>query len=260
MKKYSIIGFFLLLGNLAFSQVDTIRSSKQHLGIRFGYNHGYLKDLNFSPLNYTEGGLIYSLNYMHQSENTKSIFNAAMEFASLSLDSKASAYFESNLTLANIEIAYVRQVMRNKGISLYLGGQYSSYLHIVDWQYYESFSYLASHGLGMKGLFLYELSSTHRFSSSLFLPVFQFLARPPYNGLNEEIIENQDAIGKIILNGKPSSFKHYLAFDWKINYLFSLSKRVDLSATYLLRYQHLPEINKVSHLQNQFFLGANIKF
>ncbi len=249
-----------MFGNQGFSQDSATKSYNNSIGFRVGYDQGYLKDLNFSPLNYNEGGLLYALNYTNQSPNEKGIFNVAFEFSSPQLKAKTSGYLTSYLTMANLEIAYVRRVTTKEKLSLYLGGQYSSYLQIADWQDFESFSFLASHGIGIKGLLSYNLDSKHRFSSSLFIPVFQFLARPPYNGIDEEVIENQDNIEKIIFNAKPTSFNQYLAFDWRINYLFSLSKRFDLSATYLLRYQNLSEINKVIHLQNQLSVGLNVNF
>lgn len=247
-------------GTLGFSQVDTTKTSQNSLGIRVGYNQGYFKDLNFSPLNYTEAGMLFGLTYTKLSSKEKGVLNVDLEFSSSQLKTKKSSYLVSNSTLANLEISYLRRVSSSKDLSFYIGGEYSSYVQIVDWQDFDSFSYLASHGIGVKGLLFYDLTPIHRFSTSLFIPVFQFLARPPYNGIDEEIIENQDNIAKIIFNGSPSSVGQYLALEWKINYLLSISEKVDLSATYLLRYQNLSEINKVIHLQNQLSIGANIKF
>ena len=260
MEKYILICLLLMLGKLGFSQTNTTEQTKNCVGLQVGYNHGYLKDLNFSPLNYKEGGLLYALNYTNQNPNGKVILNVDIEFSSAQLKTKASDYLASNLIMANFETSFVRKVSKEKKLLIYIGGQYSSYLQIIDWQDYESFSFLASHGVGVKGLISYNLTAKHRFSSSLYIPVFQFLARPPYNGIDENIIENQDNIAKIIFNGKPVSFNQYLAFDWKINYLYSLSKRFDFSATYLLRYQNVSEINEVVHLQNQLSIGLKFKF
>jgi hypothetical protein len=248
----------------AFSQNEKVKSSlskvyKNQIGIQVGYNQGYLKDLNFSPLNYKESGTLYALNYTHQ--KPKGIFYVDLDFSLGKLKTRASKHFTSSMTLANLEISYVRKLTKKESkYFFHLGGQYSSYLQILDWNDYESFSFLAIHGIGVKGLLSYNINSKHKFNTSLFIPVFQDLVRPPYNGIDETIIENQDNTVKLIFAGKPSSFNTYCSFDWKFNYLYSISNRLDLTATYLARYQNVFEINTVKHLQNQFTVGVNFNF
>lgn len=259
MKTYILIFFILGFENLAFSQNDKIDFTKNSIGLQLGYNAGYLKDVNFSALNYKEGGLLYSLKFEHHPPNEKEIIDAEFNFCLGTLKTKASDNLTSASTMANFEFSYLRKLIQKRA-AIYLGAQYNSYLQILDWQGYESFSFLSTHGIGFKGLLSYPLSSKHKFTSSLFIPVFQNLVRPPYNGIDEKIIENQDNISLIIFDGQPASFNQYFAFDWKLNYLFSLSKKFDLSATYLLRYQKTSEINEITHLQNQLSVGLNFKF
>jgi len=267
MKKSVIIFMiFIVYSNSVFSQEGELKPIKKQLhknqiGFQIGYNQGYLKDLNFSALNYKENGLLYSLNYIHQKPNGKGIFNVDMDFSLGKLKTRASKDFTSAITMANLELSYVRKLTnKDSKYSFYLGGQYNSYLQILDWNDYESFSFLATHGIGLKGLLSYNLNSKHKFTTSLFIPVFQDLVRPPYNGIDETIIEDQDNTVKLIFAGKPSSFNTYFAFDWKLNYFYAISNRFDLTATYLVRYQNVSEINKVKHLQNQFTIGLNFKF
>ena len=249
-----------------FSQIEKSDSNlskvlNNKIGIQIGNNFGYLKDLNFSVLNYNESGLLYSLDYINQKPNGKGIFNADIDFSLGKLKSKASEYFTSDITLANLEVSYIRLLAKKENqLIFFLGGQYNSYLQILDWNDFESFSFLATHGIGVKGLLQCNLNSKHTFKTSLFIPVFQNLVRPPYNAIDETIIENQDNTLKLIFSGKLSSFNTYFSFDWKLNYVFEVAKRFDLTATYLVRYQKVSEINTVKHLQNQITFGANFKF
>jgi len=242
-------------------QTNTSKPFNNRIGLEIGYNQGYLKDDNFSALNYKESGLLYSLSYTNQNPDGKGVFNVDMDFSLGKLKTSVSEDFMSAITIANLEVSYVRKLKtKDNHISLYLGGQYNSYLQILDWKDFESFSFLATHGIGIKGLLAYHLDSKQKLTASLFIPVFQDLVRPPYNGINETIIENQDNTVKLIGTGKPSSFNTYVAFDLKFNYSYSISSRYDLATTYLLRYQNVSETNTVKHLENQLTVGLNYKF
>lgn len=267
--KHKILVLFILslFSQFVYSQKNDLGTNsiggkyKNQIGIQIGYNQGYLKDLNFSALNYKEGGLLYSFNYTHQKPSGKNIFNVDIDYCSGKLKTKVSKDFTSEITVANLEFSYARKLTKKDNeLTFYLGGQYNSYLQILDWEDLESFSFLATHGIGPKGLLTYNVNSKHKFTTSLFIPVFQNLVRPPYNGIDETIIENQDNTVKIIFAGKLASFDKFFGFDWKLNYTYAISNRFDLSATYLARYQNVAEINMVKHLQNQYAIGLNFKF
>lgn len=266
MKKNNTI---LLIGilaytNLIFAQENqfnekAVDSFKHKIGLLIGYNQGYLTDLNFSPLNYRENGLLYSLKYTRQTN--KAVFNVTADFSLSKIKTKASADFTSSMTMGNLEMSYCRLLSRKQSkTSFYLGGQYNSYLQILDWKEFESFSFFVSHGVGLKGLLQHEFNSKHRITTSLFIPIFQNLVRPPYNGIDENVIENQDNQVKLIFSGKPSSFDSYFACYWHLNYFYLISKRFELEVSYLARYQNTFEINELKHWQNQFSVGGNLKF
>lgn len=234
---------------------------RNQIAIAIGFNQGFVKDLNFSVLNYRENGSSYSLEYNRKQRNDRGIwiFNADVSLGKIK--TKATDFFTSNTTMVNLEVSYLRKVKLEKSKwQMFVGGQYNSYLQILDWNDLESFSFLATHGIGPKVLVNFKLNYRNRFRTSFFIPLFQNLVRPPYNGIDESIIENQDNTLKLIVSGKPAFLNKYFAFDWKLNYIYVLTRKFDLKFSYLLRYQNVNEINKFIHLQNQVTTGLNFKY
>lgn len=256
LKNIILFIFFLL-----FSCLSRVKGQENQIGFDLGFNQGFLKDLNFSPLNYQEGGLLYSLDYVRKQSKGKGILSIDADFSFGKLQTAASESFISEQTLFNLELSYLRKInLENQNWQFYLGGQYNSYLQILDWNDFDSFSFLATHGIGLKGFTAYKINDKNSIQSTFFLPLIQNLVRPPYNGIDEYIIENQDNILKILTHGKPAVFNKYIAFDWKVNYIYVLNSRLNLRISYLLRYQNVNEINKFIQLQNQFTTGLLLKF
>lgn len=262
MNKFILLSFVTLLSISGLAQNKSIEKTKlNHIGIAVGYNQGYVNDLNFSALNYHESGLCYSLDYIRQQRNGKGFLIVDADVSLGKLKNRASGFFTSNNTVANLEISYLHKIyLKNPKCETYLGGQLNTYLQILDWNDYESFSFLATHGIGPKVLVSFKLNPNNRFQASLFLPLFQNLVRPPYNGIDELIIENQDNTIKLITSGQPASFNKYMALDWKLIYSLAITHVFDWNFSYLLRYQNINEVNKFVHLQNQLTTGLTFNF
>ena len=96
--------------------------------------------------------------------------------------------------------------------------------------------------------------------ASLSIPVFQSLARPPYNGIDEFIIENQDKPADIIFSGTPTSFNDFIAFEFCVDYTYKLTKRIDWHTNYTLYTQQVMESNRFKSLSNTITTGVAIKF
>ena len=267
MKKHTKNNYILIALLILISISGKAQSSMEEkellnqIGIAIGTNQGFVKDLNFSALNYRESGLLYSLEYIRKQRNGKGILIADADVSLGKLKTKASDFFTSNNTMANLEVSYLRKInLKSPKWETFVGVQYNTYLQILDWYDFESFSFLATHGIGPKAMVSFKLNHRNRFQTSLFLPLFQNLVRPPYNGIDETIIENQDNTLKLIVSGKLASLNKYFAFDWKLNYSFALTQRFDLNVSYVLRYQNVNEVNKFVHLQNQLTTGLTFKF
>ena len=258
MTKKSLILLILILSfGQVFAQPDTL---KNQIGIRLGYNTAFLKDALFSSLNYSEAGVLVGTSYIRQNPSGKSIFETNIDVSTGKLNTKSAIYFTGSYIYANIRLAYLRKLYEHKNTSYYLGGQYQTQIQYFDWKSQSAFSFMTTNGLSLNGLVNYSFNSKHSIQSGLSIPVFQVLARPPYNGIDEFISANQDNPLKLILTGKPTSITKYFALKWHTSYVINMSRRFDFRIAYALQYQNVVDINKFIELQNQFTTGLNFKF
>ena len=247
------------------AQKDTAATPSEitsnQIGFEIGINKGYFKDLNFSSLNYREGGTLFSLNYIRWKPDRQHMFTADVDFASGKMKSDVTEFFDAQHILGNIELSFLWQLrlMENRNLSFFLGPQYNSFIQYVDWNDQSGWSYLATHGLNIKGFVRYK-ASRRSFETSLSIPLVQVFVRPPYNGYDLFIQENSEDVFKIIFRGELASFNEYVAVDWKTVYRYAASNHVDFVFGYLFRYQGVSGYNKVTHFQNQLTFGFAIKF
>ncbi|WP_423148380.1 hypothetical protein [Rubrolithibacter danxiaensis] len=262
-QKISYLLFLVLICTNILAQDDESPGFiKNKIGIEAGINVGYLKDRNFSPLNYNETGAIFSLNYIHVKPAMKSILTADLDFTNGKLKADPTDFFNAISLSGNLEVSLLWKVSQSKNNRLlfFLGPQYNSYLQYIDWNERETWSYLTTHGIDLKGSVLYKLSDKKTFQSSLSIPIVQLLVRPPYNGFDQYIVQNQEKVLKILLRGELASFDKYYGFDWKTLYKYAASNHLDFNLSYMLRFQQVNGFNKMVHFQNQLTAGFSIKF
>lgn len=258
--KLLFLLLFSFLFNNVFAQKEN-NSSRKEIAAFVGYDYGYYKDLNFSPLNYKIKGVAFSLKYNSLSRNGNSIFSAAVNFAPINLHSKASQYFITSDIIGKVELSYLRKIKKSSNkYALFLGGQYSSDVHFVDYEGLRAFSFLFAHTLDVKGVLQYQINENHFLKSSLSIPVFGNIVRPPFGGFDKELDANRDKIFRLITNGDFGSFNKYIAFDWSTEYAIQLSKKWDFKFLYSLIYQRTPGNQKLITLQNRIHIGAAFKF
>jgi hypothetical protein len=235
---------------------------KSSIGLSYGVNSGLLKDLNFSPLHYKETGHLFSLKYLRNNPKSKNIFEVDVDFSSGKTKTDASTFLTSNFIYGKINTSYYRKInaSKNNQRNFYAGAGYATNLFYVEWDDNEAFSYVATHGLTLNLKTNYAINQRNQVYSSISIPFLQLLARPPYNGRDEFIIENQNNPAKIFFHGKLATFNQYYGFSWATQYNFSVSKRIDLSLNYNLNLQKVTGGNKLIHLQNQLQAGLNFKF
>ncbi len=245
-----------------YSQNDTTKARKNHIGVFGGYNQGFLKDQIFSNLNYTENGFLVGLHYRHLKPNGKNLIEVNVSYSSGKLKTNNIEYFTSSYILANVNLAYLRKLPnhKNQNISSYLGVRYKTQIQYLDWNNQTSFSFIATHGLSIQTNIFYKIKPKHNIETALSIPVFQVLVRPPYNGIDNFITSNQDNTFKLIFTGKPTSLNKYFAINWETNYKYEISKRFDLKLSYTLNYERVFETHKFIQLQNQISIGINFKF
>jgi len=231
------------------------------IALSYGVNSGLLKDLNFSPLHYNENGRLFSLQYLRHTPVRKNIFEVGIDFNSGKEKPDVSTFLTANYIYGKINASYYRKInTSNNKWNFYAGAGYATSLFYVEWDDNEAFSYFATHGLTLNCKANYILHGRSQVYSTISIPFLQLLARPPYNGRDEFIIENENSPVKIFFDGKPATFNLYYGFSWSTKYIFSVSKRIDLSVNYNLNLQTITGVNKLTLLQNQFQGGLNIKF
>jgi hypothetical protein len=259
MKNILIFIFIALFTQQLCAQTET--TFKNNITLDLGYNQGYVKDLNFSQLNYAQGGILMGLDYQKNSANGKNRIEGGLHASLGSLKTNASAYFTSEYILVALDAAFLRKIstVSNSKLSYFLGGQYKSNIQYFNWRG-DAVSFLATHGIAIKGLVAYQLSEKQALESSLTVPLFQILVRPSYNTIDNFVDRNQDNIIKLATTGKPSTLDTYRSIEWKTRYKHALSKRFDLNMAYGLHFQHVPSAHKLTQLNNQFSTGFTFKF
>ncbi len=253
--NYILPIFFLFSFSLKAQKKNTI-------GLSYGVNSGLLKDLNFSPLHYKESGHLLSLQYLRHNPKRKNIFEIGIDFSSGKTKTDVSNLLTANYIYGKINASYYRKInaSKNSKWKFYAGAGYATNLFYVEWDDNEAFSYVATHGLTFNFKANYLINKRNQVYSTISIPFLQLLARPPYNGRNEFIIENENSPAKIFFNGKIATFNQYYGFSWTTKYNYSINKLIDLSANYNLNLQKVTGVNKITHLQNQLQAGLNIKF
>lgn len=260
MKK--IITLVFLISSIysfnTLAQAAKIR--KDQVGLNVGYNFSFLYDRNFSPLFYQEQGIVYSINY--EWIGNKTIFFAGLNFSQGKLMTKISDFFESKYIKGEIDLGYLRRAFTsgNGKFQHYLGGGLHSYNHYIDYDDQESFSFLFAHSIDLKYTAMYNISDRNRLQFRISLPVLTLLTRPPYNGYDEELKENEESPLKLITNGTITSVNNYFAVNSQFIYSYSLSQRFDMNCQYKFSLHRSQMTEKLVHIQNQIFVGASLKF
>ena len=261
-KTITILTMLFCLTVNVYSQNDTTKTMKNYIGIFGGNNQGFLKDQIFSNLNYTGNGYLVELNYRHLKPNGKNLIEVNLSYSSGKLKTNDIDYFTSSYILANVNMAYLRKLtnQENNKFNVFLGAKYKTQIQYLDWNNQTTFSFIATHGLSIQTNILYKIKSKHIIETALSIPVFQVLVRPPYNGIDNFITDNQDNTFKLIFTGEPSSLNKYVAINWVTNYKYEISKRFELKLCYSLNYEKVFDTHIFIQLQNQITTGINFKF
>ncbi|MEQ9382711.1 MAG: hypothetical protein RIF36_12770 [Imperialibacter sp.] len=258
MNKYTV-AFIALLFFLKNAHGQHLKeASINQVGVGVGYQHSYLKDDNFSPLNQAGGGLATSARYQRISKN---VFGVNFQFSSGNIHSGPTSGFTTSFINANLELEYLFKLTPDENaFQFFLGPANSTRVLYLDWYDLEAFSYVATHGVGIKGMVSKHIKEKHLLQATLSLPVFQLLARPPYNGIDEFIIENQDSPANIIFSGTPSSLNDFFALGLCVDYKYKLTERVAWHTNYSLHMQTVMATNRFKSLSNTVTTGVAVNF
>jgi len=240
---------------------QTNRSNKG-LGITVGYNYGYFKDLNFSPLNYQQKGLAIAFDYTFPNKRNGDLFNIHLGFSPNTIETTTAEYFTADFFNGTIQFDYLKKVKNNNSkLTTYLGGQFGSNNSMVFWEGTNSFTFNFAHSLSMKGQVGWQLNNGHSIQSSLAIPLVNWSVRPPYNGFDKTTEANETRYLRLLTeDGKLTTMNDYFAIDWDIQYRFRTNSRWDIAVKYGVEYQHYNDVHSLTRLQNQFAVTGILKF
>jgi len=264
MKKISLAILLLLLcTSLLFAQqikTGEVPDKKNQIGVFFGIDQGLVKDVNYSPLNYIEGGNLYKVDYQRGSPNVK--FSVQTIYSTGTIQTDASSFFETAYQQGFLGVDFWKKIKlsNKKKYTLNWGVGYHFYIYYLEWGDLDAYSFLANHSVNLSTSFHRNLSEKHSLQAQLSVPLVNFLVRPPYAALDEELSANQDKPLKLISNGSLASLNKLIEYALEINYVYSLTDRLGLQASYANRYQNVSGLKQMKHFQHQLSIGTTFKF
>jgi hypothetical protein len=262
MKKTSLLiaFYFYSIGSLIAQDVTGEYFRHNLIQLQFGIEQGYQKDLNFSPLNYTSGGLAIDAGYQRFLRNEDRL-SFSLWFQSGKLNTGDYDFNTSDHYNFNLEIGYLKKISGSAtGFNTYIGGQYHSYVDVVFFDGTEAFSFYGLHSIDLAGGLSWNISGRQTLLSTVSLPVFGLLVRPPWTGWNKYIEDHESNPVPIFFNGNWTSLNNFLAFNLNVQYQYALSTRWDVAAKYQFRYYRTEELKTAIIPIHQFTVGTNFKF
>ena len=262
MKKITLIStlFLLCIITLAAQNGRDEVIRKNILQLQFGPELGYFKDLNFSPLNYSNSGLVIDFSYQRYLKNANRLF-VSTGISSGDLNTAVSEFNTSDHYNFNLELGFLKNIPINASeLKLWLGGQYHFYFDAIFYEGTEAITFYGLHGFDLTGSISWDISSKHELSSTISLPVFGLLLRPPWTGWDKYIVEHEDNRLPLYFRGKWTSLNDFLAFNWNIQYHFAITPGWSLTAEYQFRYYRTDELKTAIIMSNQFTAGTRFSF
>jgi len=262
MQKLTLAFPLLLLSILTLTAqgVKDKASRKNIVHLQFGLERGYFKDLNYSPLNYSSIGLVVNSGFGRYLKNDNRLFFSA-NFQFGELNTAVSEFNTSGHYNINLELGFLKNIPINSSeIKFLLGGQYHTYFDIVFYKGTKAITFYGLHSLDLIGSIYWDIYARHSVSSTLSLPVFGLLIRPPWTGWDKYIIEHEDNRVPLFFRGKWTSLNDFFALNWNIQYQYSIGQRWNVSAKYQFRYYRTEKLYKAIIPSNQFTIGTSFIF
>lgn len=230
-----------------------------HLRIGGGYVQNYYKDLNFSPLNYEGKGFGGQIEYQRFTKN-KNLFFTELSVQYTNIEADISRFTQSMNIVGNINFGYLKRMNKaNLSTPWYVGAVVHSYNNTNFFDGVEAISFYTLHGVDIATQFTQVLGPKHRFDLFLSVPVYGLLVRPPYTGWDKFIGDNESSPVKIFLRGDWTSVNDFQGVNFKANYQFDLTRRIDIDVQYRFSYYQTNILKKAVLPINQAGLGLTFK-
>lgn len=257
-KKLAILILLFLINQKTSAQTDSLKIVRNALTLEIGYNNTLFKDLGFSPLNYSSNSLVYKLGYRRDLKKGNEL-SINSGFSRSMLKSDYSNYFTTDRYLINFKVGYLKNLTQEENnIQFKAGVQYRTYFNLVFYDDLDAFTFYGLHGLDLIGKMYYQLNPKHRLITTIEIPFFGLLVRPPYSGINKFLLENDNII--IATTGKWTSLNDFFALNWSTEYNYLISDKLCLSASYCFAFHSTNYLHKVIIVDNQILMGVHYNF
>lgn len=253
MKTLPIILVSLLISCTLLGQ-DDLTSINNNLTIQAGVNYLSLIDQTFSPI--VIAGTIPNFRIgFNQNKRNKTLWSTDISVAYGNLDYN-NEYFSSTYASVQLSFNYLSKIKSFGKSKLYLGGQFSSVLNILDYDGFESGSWYTAQQLEPILIYHYAISEKQAVSGQFSYPIASLVGRPNYAGVDEFVVANSDNIPKILYSRmKIYSLNKLINPNFELKYSYNLRKIVlSISANY--SYLQVNSISK--YYKNE--LGLNLQF
>lgn len=181
-KRLILIGECLLALAGAFAQTNTLQGN-------IGFDYGYLKDLNLSPLHYEEQGNTYALGYNWQEASTLNKFTFLLDYSNGLLRTDVSKDFTTGHIQGSFRIEQLRRfdLLDINTTDWAIGVWHYCHLNYLDWNQQNASSFLAKHRLDCPPSFNLQIQKQDHFSLQLHVPLGSLIAHSPYNKTDPEL-------------------------------------------------------------------------
>lgn len=250
---------FFMIPFLLHAQNKDSDQVENNVRVAFGFNTGWNKDLNISPLNYKLRGYAVDGEYQRKNSSGGSIFETTIFGEWNKLRSKALSEVPTKYQAYDLTVGYLRAINKEStsSLKLFVGGQYHANLNVLNFADFLSWSYLNAQSLDLKLRGEYQFVENHFIHASMSVPVFCLLSVPAYSGFDEVFDESQL---KAILGGSFTALNRYLAGNFELNYDYSISSKWTATLGYALRYQKVRDERTFINYENRFQAGISYKF
>jgi hypothetical protein len=235
IKLRLLITLSILFFTVGYAQTNP---KKNNLEFSIGYNLGSLLNLDLAPVaRYNYSDLAYKLIYERTSKK-QNIFEVELNFlGKTALKTNRLSNFNTEILKAGIDFLYLKQLYNKNSLSIHVGLQSRSNVSI----FYNESDYFDLHQeFGIASRFKYQLNEKQYLSSRITIPFV--------------LVRLTDS------NVNLHSFNKYQSILWNLKYVYKLSERFDIKATYDFNYNRLQVPSAYRELQHQINIGINYKF
>lgn len=255
----SRIAVFLLYSvNLCFGQDSSHVSKHNSFQLHVGLNQ--LKEENLHPK--VHSGVIYGLYYSNTRTNIhQSIFQLGVQF------SRTKTKHESLAASMNLQIdasySYLfKMINRNKFIFRFgpLIELHYSLSHYPNWD--ESHLYWSDYlGFGIHTQSKYQLTKKQVLSLDISSPVVSVISRPQLNRMHKiDDISFGGIISSMHSNLEGAFWNHSLVIKSRVEYRFTISKRVSQAICYSFNYSRMKANKGLPFQDIQHLIGLKLYF